>query len=298
MSISFENYDRKKHYDSVGKFLKETYHSGLFRNWLQPRWEYMHFHPNLDTENLWRIGIWKSGGEIVAMANYEDVPGTVYFAVRNGFEILKAEMLEYAIKTLKSINSDGRQFLRVFVNEFDHGFNTLLEGNGFKTVSSYSDCCSIFTIGDKVLKPEVPEDYEIISIEDENDLYKANRVLWRGFNHEGEPPAEGIAGRKLMQSAPNFRKDLNIIVKHKNGDFVAYSGIWLDHENEYAYVEPVATDPDHRRKGLGTAAVLECIRRCGNEGSKYAYVGSSQKFYLEMGFVKIFDMPQWIKYFD
>ncbi len=91
---------------------------------------------------------------------------------------------------------------------------------------------------------------------------------------------------------------LNIIVKHKNGDFVAYSGIWLDHENEYAYVEPVATDPDHRRKGLGTAAVLECIRRCGNEGSKYAYVGSSQKFYLEMGFVKIFDMPQWIKYFD
>jgi predicted N-acetyltransferase YhbS len=47
--------------------------------------------------------------------------------------------------------------------------------------------------------------------------------------------------------------------------------------------------------GLGTAAVLEGIRRCGEEGATIALVGSEQPFYLEMGFEKLFYIPLWAK---
>ncbi len=87
-----------------------------------------------------------------------------------------------------------------------------------------------------------------------------------------------------MQSAPNFRKDLNIVAEAPDGNFAAYAGFWFEGTNRYAYVEPVATDSDYRRLGLGRAVVLEGIRRCAELGATIAYVGSDQPFYLSFGF--------------
>jgi predicted N-acetyltransferase YhbS len=101
-----------------------------------------------------------------------------------------------------------------------------------------------------------------------------------------------------MQTGPHFRKDLTIVVETPNGDFVAFSGLWFDPVNRFGYVEPVATDPDYRRMGLGTAAVLEGIRRCGELGATVAYAGTDMPFYLDMGFKKLFTMNCWIRYFS
>jgi GNAT superfamily N-acetyltransferase len=77
----------------------------------------------------------------------------------------------------------------------------------------------------------------------------------------------------------------------------AFAGLWFDPVNELGYVEPVATDPDYRRMGLGTAAVLEGIRRCGELGASVAYVGSERPFYRAMGFQKLYTSNCWIKWF-
>jgi hypothetical protein len=50
-----------------------------------------------------------------------------------------------------------------------------------------------------------------------------DRVLWRGFNHPGEPPADGIEGRKKMQSVPNFNKDLKIVTVAPNGNLFPFA---------------------------------------------------------------------------
>lgn len=59
--------------------------------------------------------------------------------------------------------------------------------------------------------------------------------------------------------------------------------MWYDQEAGFAVIEPVATDPDYRKMGLGKAAVLEGIRRTGELGAKTALVGSSQQFYYSIG---------------
>jgi predicted N-acetyltransferase YhbS len=79
---------------------------------------------------------------------------------------------------------------------------------------------------------------------------------------------------------------------------VAFGGLWFDPVNRFGYVEPVATDPDYRRMGLGTAAVLEGIRRCGELGATVAYVGTDTPFYLVMGFKKLFTLNCWVRYFS
>jgi predicted N-acetyltransferase YhbS len=128
---------------------------------------------------------------------------------------------------------------------------------------------------------------------DENNLPKVHRVLWRGFDHGAEPPDEGLDERRFMQSAPNFDPGLNIVVEAPDGNFVSYCGMWYEPVNRIAYVEPVATDPDYRRMGLGRASVLEGVRRCGMRGATVAYVGTATPFYQSLGFRQVYQCSTW-----
>ena len=143
----------------------------------------------------------------------------------------------------------------------------------------------------------LPDGFRLQSLADENDLAKVDRVLWRGFNHPGAPPADGPEGRKKMQSGPHYRPDLTMVAVDPSGAFVAFAGLWFDPINHIGYVEPVATDPDYRRRGLGTAVVREGMRRCGERGATVAYVGTNKPFYRSLGFRKLFTLNCWIKYF-
>jgi ribosomal protein S18 acetylase RimI-like enzyme len=73
--------------------------------------------------------------------------------------------------------------------------------------------------------------------------------------------------------------------------------MWFQPDHHYAYVEPVATDPDYRRMGLGKAAVLEGIRRCGALGATVTYVGNELPIYQAIGFRKVYVSECWVKRF-
>jgi len=86
------------------------------------------------------------------------------------------------------------------------------------------------------------------------------------------------------QATPNYRRDLNIVVVAPDGTFAAHAGIWYLPGLRVVHVEPVATDPGHRRRGLGTVAVIEGLRRVREDGATMAWVGSDQLIYMSMGF--------------
>ena len=122
------------------------------------------------------------------------------------------------------------------------------------------------------------------------DVEKYGQVLWKGFNHElnGEGPLDLSEEKRDQLNAEMFRPhvdlSLKIAVIAPNGEYAAYCGMWWDPASPDALVEPVATDPAYRRLGLGRAAVLEGVKRCGLRGAKRALVGSSQAFYYSIGF--------------
>ena len=111
------------------------------------------------------------------------------------------------------------------------------------------------------------------------------------FNFSSED--EQSAKEEMLR--PNVDLDLKIAVVSPEGNFVSYCGMWYDPEGGFALVEPVATDPDYRRMGLGKAAVLEGIRRVGRRGAKIAFVGSSQQFYYSIGFRPFATSTNWKK---
>ena len=63
-----------------------------------------------------------------------------------------------------------------------------------------------------------------------------------------------------------------------DGRGAAFCGMWHLPGTIYAIVEPVATAPDHRRKGLARAAIHEAVRRVAQHDVERASVKPSKRF--------------------
>lgn len=299
MTIRLRSYDRDLDFDRVGRFLISYYlPDNRDGNWIQPAWEYMHHHPLLNSEELHRIGLWENDGEIVAVTHYEWRLGEAFFQLHPDYGHLRHEMLAHAEANFPGETKNGRRELRAYINDFDSAFEAITLEQGFRPEPGNTRPMSIYRIPRPFPEIALPEGFRLKSLANENDLAKMNRVLWRGFNHEGEPSPEDIEGRKIMQSGPNFRHDLTMVVEAPDGHWVSYCGLWYEPLNRFCYVEPMATDPDYRQMGLGKAAMMEGIRRCAAEGATVAYVGSDQPFYLACGFRKLFDSVAWFKTYE
>lgn len=296
MPIRLRSFAGPEDLAAIGSFLARHYQPGnRDGNWFEPVWEYAYTHPYFDESAIGEIGLWEDGGELVAVATYESRLGEAFFQTHPAYAHLKPEMLDYAEAHLSAPGPDGRRVLKAYVNDFDRAFAEVVAARGYRLDPGSARPMSQFDIPSPFPAIPLPAGFRLISLADENDLRKIHRVLWRGFNHPGEPPEEGLEGRRKMQSGPHFRKDLTIIAEAPNGEYASYCGMWYDATNRIAYVEPVATDPSYRRMGLGRAAVLEGIRRCGALGATVAYVGSEQPFYLSFGFRKIYTEDCWVK---
>jgi predicted N-acetyltransferase YhbS len=267
-------------------------------NFFLPTWEYMLTHPYFKDGLLDKFGVWEDEGRIVGVVHPESVPAEAFFEIRPDYPQLKAEMLSFAEEHGGGKGPDGRMCVLAFINDFDMGFEALAKSRGFEIFPAPSRPMAQLPIPRPFPPVTIPEGFRLQSLADDNNLAQITRVLWRGFNHGDEPPDESLADRRKMQSAPHYRKDLNIVAVAPDGNYVSYAGLWFEDVNKFAYVEPICTDPDYRRRGLAKAAILEGIRRCGELGATVAYVGSTLPIYQNIGFKKLHTCNCWRKFLE
>lgn len=286
MSLSFRNYGAEPGFSDdfhkVRNFLVRINQKNPIQYHFEwGRWEWAFSLPFLDTTNLSKIGLWQDNGKIVALATFETSPGSVYFCLDQDYLFLKSEMLSYAQQNLCS--PQGK--LQILINNADREFQKLAAGFGYKPTQD-NEASSVMDIDVEKIHYTLPGGFTIRSLADEADLFKLNRVLWRGFNHPGDPPETpaDIEERRVSISGPNLKHELCIYALSAEEDYACYCGMWYDPHTQYALVEPLATDPKYRKLGLGKAVVLDAVKRCAQIGARQAYVGSSQQFYYQIGF--------------
>jgi predicted N-acetyltransferase YhbS len=300
MGIELRSYNRIADYERVSQFLIDIYEpSDRLLNWTQPRWEYMHHHPFIDDVPLELIAVFEDDGRIVGVAHPEDKLTFVYFQRAPGYDHILPAMFAHADTHFggKSIMLE-RRIIGLFINDFDTELEALAASFGYERLSKYHDGYSKLNLAGPLPESAVPDGFRIQSLSVENDQRKINICLWRGFNHDGEIPEEEASQPAVAQHAPNFRKDHTIVAVAPDGNYVSYAGIWYVPQNGFAYVEPVATDPDYRRMGLGRACVLETLRRVRAAGAAVAWVGSDQEFYKAIGFETKFQRNLWVRWLD
>jgi hypothetical protein len=225
-------------FQKISSFLDNNFDKKTLNSYLLKQFfEYAHTHPMFKYQFTHRFGIWENNDEIVGITCYEMGLGECFISINKSYEYLLQEMLEYAEKEL-SITSNNKKQLNVWITSKEDGKIELLKKNGYK--KEYTEPVRIFSYENDFINRQLPKGYSIISLEEENNLNKIHECLWKGFDHGDNPDEDpdGIDGRLLMQSGPNFRYDLTTVIKAPNGDYACYAGMWFDEKNSYAYLEP------------------------------------------------------------
>jgi GNAT superfamily N-acetyltransferase len=82
-----------------------------------------------------------------------------------------------------------------------------------------------------------------------------------------------VSWYRNIQTAPLYRRDLDLVAVAPNGDIASFTTIWFDDVTRSACFEPVATVPAHQRRGLARAVIIDGLRRLKRMGAVIAFVG-------------------------
>ena len=291
MKVTQRRYKLLTDFTLVYKFLTDTYSLDTLNSYLLPQFfEYAHTHPMFNHKLTHRFGLWEDSGKLVGIVCYEMDIGESFLATDQDHTFLLPEMLAFAEKELSAV-SNNKHTLSVWVTDKETDKIELLSKNGY--TKAHTEPVRIFSYNKPFPDVKLPDGFTVISLEDENDYKKINDCLWKGFDH-GDNPDNDIDGRMLMQSGPNFRKDLTTVIKAPNGDYACFAGMWFDEKNKYAYLEPLATVPEYRRMGLATIALSEGMKKTKALGATYCF-GGVPEFYTAIGFETICRREMWKK---
>ncbi|KLU63437.1 acetyltransferase (GNAT) family protein [Peptococcaceae bacterium CEB3] len=283
MSIEFRNYTKQagitEDYHKVRAFFIKL----GYAEFEYTRWDWMATHRYLDKSAVGRIGLWEDEDKIAGVATFDTRLGEAFCLTLPEYTYLKKEILLYAKDNLSKDGEFG-----VIIRDSDVEFQDIAAGLGFVATQD-KEFDSFFYLDKTPTAYDLPEGFHITTMKETFDLYQYRRVLYRGFNHELDGEGELKFSKEEEQEAkkamlrPNVDLNLKVAVVAPDGNFVSYCGMWYDEDAGFAVIEPVATDPDYRKMGLGKAAVLEGIRRVGELGAKKALVGSRKQFYYSIG---------------
>jgi GNAT superfamily N-acetyltransferase len=291
MSIIQRRYKLFADFERVHKFLTDTYDPDALNSYLLPQyWEYAHHHSAFQFINASRMGIWEDDGEIIAISAYEMNIGEVHLHCKRGYEVLLPQLLKWAEAEVAAI-ADGKKTLAVWITDKELNKIDLLRSGGYECI--HREPVKIFRYEKPWAECTLPKRYKIIDGKN-IDFRKLDECWFRGFDHENYNADSDLSDRIQMCNTPHYRKDLMTIVIAPNGDYACALGMWLDEQNHYAYLEPLATVPEYRRMGLATIALTEAMKKTKALGAQYCF-GGVPDFYNAIGFDMVCNRELWKK---
>ncbi|MCW5848639.1 MAG: GNAT family N-acetyltransferase [Anaerolineae bacterium] len=315
-------YDPSHDYGRVRDFLVETF--ALYQrpfNWLIDHWNFCRYfvvpvHTYYNTRYFgvptrphrsWRnelpaweatIGLWETeAGQVVGVVNTEnEEAGEAWFQIHPQYTHLYDEMLAYAETHLVD-RVDGLGFLKVYVNA-DSELEGVVQARGYRRLDRRMGYLE-YTLAAVPPMPQLPQGFTLLSVADEDDVDKRRiakaLAFGSGYAPSDWPPASAF---REMQQAPDYRPDLDLVIRAPSGDYAAFCTIWLDEANAYANFEPVGTHLEYQGLGLGRLIMQEGFRRMARYGARRSFMQSSNEFYRKVGFRETpYAIYPWIKYF-
>jgi GNAT superfamily N-acetyltransferase len=320
VNARFRTYNADRDFLRIRDFLVETFSlTDQPLNWRLERWNYARYFitPLLATDGVGEpdlgayqaairlfdasTGVWENeAGDVVGVVNIEHADrshsgwGEAFLQRHPDYTFLLPEMLDFAETHLR--NRERNQ-LFVPIYDDDRAFLEVVGARGYRRNDEYTLWDSVFTVQEELPDYTLPEGYRLQSMADDNDLDRRRKAFGLGFDHPDPRDWPSLLSNQELQKAPDYRRELDLYVIAPGGEFASFCIAWWDQRNRIAMVEPVGTVPEHRRKGLGRAVVLEAIRRVAALGVERVFVGSDQAFYLSLGFELAYAGHHWEKQF-
>ena len=241
----------------------------------------MHTHSYLDEDKLTSIAMFKDeNGTIVGLTTYDTGYDDRVYLIHTSSDKM---LLEYMVDTILEAEGDGAV---IKANSNDTVLCQILQEKGFE--KKHRCACILSLDLTNPLDYSMPDAYSMSPQGCVADPWQYQLVIHKGFGNEGIPERWDD---EFLKRIPHVNEDLKTFAI-ANNEYCAHCGLWYSTGNT-AYVEPVATVPEHRKQGLAKAVVYEACTRANAFGAKRAIVISDQEFYFRIGFILSSEVYDW-----
>lgn len=250
---------------------------------------YSSFADWMDITYSYKNRIWEDDGKIVAFCFNESPVTDIYFSLRPGYEELAPEMIAYADAHMPI---KGGEIQLILFGGQDALMNAAKQA-GYDQKTENWDMQFDFK---DVLDYPLPEGFHFVN-PDEYDMDKGSKCCWKGFDHEqNEGPWDHQYEQSgyLLQVAPHATSKLAVFIADEKEEYACYAGMWWTPENKLAYMEPLCTIPEYRRRGLASAALSELYRKMKPLGATHM-TGGVHDFYKAIGYKPAVKWTYWRK---
>jgi mycothiol synthase len=286
MKPTMRPYQNEEDYWRIREFLRQVMILNGHRelSWHVARWDYWIWFANPDIEKIQleeNVFIWEAeNGQIAAVLNPEG-HGHAFPQMHPNFDTseLKEEIIKAAEERLTTTGEDGRHKVWFWLDSQDKALQEILARRGFHQVEEAGNQEVQHRRSLDEPLPDVPQvpGYTIRPMEGGLELLERCYASGLGFHnddiHTARDNRDHPEWYHHIQSAPLYRRDLDILAVASDGSVASFATAWFDDVSRTAYIEPVATVPAHRKHGLGKAVIFEALHRLKRMGCKVAFVG-------------------------
>lgn len=251
-------------------FLREVFQPNdrLEHSWHVARLDYWRWHYIL-TCNICKsveVGmvLWENAdGKIVAMLNHLGGSELRLHVHPHFYSAeLEHEMLAYAEENYFATAEDGRRYIYLPIFQDDLRRQELVQSRGYKKQPGWGHHYRR-DLDSPIPDVPIPDGYVIRSMGGTEEYPARSWASWRAF-HNDEPDSNydgDYSWCANLQSAPLYRRDLDVVASAPDGSIAAFCTIFYDDYTRSAVTVLVGVAAEHWRRGLGKAVMTEGLRR-------------------------------------
>jgi len=286
MKLTMQPYQNEEDFWRIRAFLREVFllNNRLEHSWNVARLDYWRWHIVMNcgsSESVEKATrIWESEGGQIAAVLINFGSGELRLHVHPHFRTaaLEEEMLAYAEEHYFATTNDGRRYLVLPIFEYDAQRRVTAAHCGFEKRPGWNHHYWRDLDG---LIPDIgaPTGYTVRSMGDENEHPSRSWCSWRAF-HSDEPDQDydgDYSWFRNIQSAPLYRRDLDIIAAASDGSIAAFCTIYYDDYTRSAVTVLVGTAAEQWRRGLGKTVIYEGMRRLKRLGCTRVFATASDE---------------------
>ncbi len=283
MKPTFRPYQTEDDFWRMREFLRQIFMlNGRHEwNWSVARLDYARWHTCLNCAKVTLNEIaylWEAGDQLIAFLMPDGGRGEAHLCVHPGLRTpeLEEEMLNIAEGHLCEVRADGSRRLTVWCPDCDPLRQGMLTLRGYHK-GEWPEHQWRRDLTKPIVDVPLAPGYTIRALEDGVELLERCYASGLGF-HDGDiqiavDNRNDITWYRNIQTAPLYRRDLDLVAVAPDGAIASFTTIWFDDVTRSAYFEPVATVPAYQRRGLGKAVMTEGLHRLQRMGATLALVG-------------------------
>jgi GNAT superfamily N-acetyltransferase len=300
MTIQSRTYNKVKDFVSVMKFLSELYEkTKSYENWSPIRFEDSSYNRE-DGVRLWEEVDETNNStnrKLIALTA-RDSPRDFFLQVDPDYRYVEREMIEWIEEYFRGLNKEKRKPEKLKINILEGNIKreALLNKLGYRNEKIYG-YYRIRRGNSPIPNYKCPEKFEIRSIMD-SDLDQLASLIRRVFGHGEWFTAEVL---EWITSCSFYRKELDIIAVTPNGIIASFCTFRIDPNSGIICLEPMGTNPDFRKLGLGKALLTEGIKRSMKYNPPFFYIDgaantpAANRLYEVTGFTEKYAINSWVK---